>query len=61
MYIEINYISDGNTKKEEQQKKKKIVEYLRELISYDFHQEHNLKIKEFKFASTIKNQNKILY
>ena len=55
MYIEINYLSDGDTKREEQQKKKKIIEYLREIISYDFHQEHNLKIKEFKFASTIKD------
>jgi hypothetical protein len=55
MYIEISYLSDEDTKREEQQKKKNIVEYLREIISYDLHQRHNLKIKEFKLASTIKN------
>jgi hypothetical protein len=55
MYIEVSYKSEDSnervtqTKKELKEEKKRVLNYIKELIDFDFHEKYKLKIKELIF------------
>jgi hypothetical protein len=54
MYVEVSYESEDSdisvtqTKKELKEEQKRVIDYIRELIEFDFHEKYKIKIKNAK-------------
>jgi len=51
MYIEVSYVPEypSETKSEDKKQRKQVLNYIKEVIEFDFHERYKIKIKELIF------------